>query len=273
MTASRKLSSLAAILLLAGLTLSACGDKEDATRDKAASKPTARDDTSFTKANFASSVAAASQKAGTSHLEMIIEAGGQTVTASGDQIIAKKFEDNAALMTMDYGAAGLDEVKVLVVDGQFYMDFGRLTEGKYAKADLTDTDDPLTQQLAPMIEQLDTSKQIEAMSSAMTSLKKKGAAEKIDGVECQPYAVVVDTSKMDAFSALPAESRNLIPDSLTYTMFMGSDGLLRRMTYGFSGVKGTVNLTKWGEPVEITAPSAGDLSDKDLSTLLTGSSA
>lgn len=273
MNASRRLSALVAMLLLVGVTTSACGDSKETASGTPRSTSVANDRTVLTKANFTSTLVEAHQKARTNHLELIIEAKGEKVTGSGDQVMAEKFEDNAASMTMDFGSGGPGKMKILVVDGQFYMNFGKPTEGKYAKADLSDKNDALTQQLLSMIEQLDTAKQIEAMSAAVTSLKKRKGSKKIDGVETARYELVVDTSKMSELNGIPAEARALIPDALTYTLFVGSDGLLRRMTYGFGGMTGTMNLSKWGEPVEIAAPSGDDLSDKDLSTLLTGSAA
>lgn len=271
-------TKIAAITAVAALSLvtSACGGS-DTTSD--ASTPSGGSGTSASPANdelttdtFSERLVSAQQKARTSHVEMVVEAGGQKVTASGDQRIAEKLEDNAAAMTMDYGQGGPDTIKITIVDGEFYMNFGKLTGGKYAKADLSDPSDPFTQQLAPILEQLDTSQQVEALSEAVTSIKKKGDPETIDGVEAQPYEVTVDTSRMAAFQDLPRESRSTIPKTLVYTMFLGPDDLLRRMTYGFGGMTGTVTLSKWGEPVDISAPGPGELSDKSLSTLLRGAS-
>ncbi len=268
MTISRRVSAWVVVALLASFSLSACSekDKDDSGPTSTASATNSADE--LTKANFATSMIKAQQKARTSHIEMVIKVGGQKVVMSGDQIVGETLKDNAATMTMDYGDTGPGTAKVVIVDGQFYMNFGPLTDNMFAKADLSDTSDPFTKQLAPMLEQIDISKQIEAMSSAMTSVEKAGDAQKIDGVQAQPYKVVVDTSKMDEFDALPAEARATIPDSVTYKMFLGSDGLLRRMTYGFGGMTGTVNATKWGEPLEIEAPPADEVSDKDLATLL-----
>lgn len=267
MPISRKVTSWAAVALLASLSLAACSDTGDRVEGGVGPTTTANS-TELTMANFNATMVAASQKAGTNHIEMVITAAGQRVTASGDQKLGKTLEDNAASMTMDYGDAGLGTAKVVVVDGQFYMNFGRLTGNKFGKADLSDPSDPFTQQLAPIIEQMDISRQIEELSTALKSVEKTGDPKKIDGVETQPYKVVVDTSEIDAFDVLPPEAKRMIPKTLTYTMFVGADGLMRRMTYGFSGMTGTLNASKWGEPVDIKAPSADEVSDKDLATLL-----
>ncbi|AWB93429.1 hypothetical protein [Aeromicrobium chenweiae] len=111
-----------------------------------------------------------------------------------------------------------------------------------------------------------------ALADAVTSVEAKGDPETIDGVQAQPYEVTVDTSRVEAFAELPEASRSTIPKTLVYTMFLGPDDLLRRMTYGFGGMTGTIDLSQWGEPVDITPPPADELSDKSLSTLLKGAS-
>lgn len=99
---------------------------------------------------------------------------------------------------------------------------------------------------------------------------KKGGTKEIDGVETQRYELVLDTTEMAAFGALEPNERKMLPDLLTYTMYLGSDGLMRRMTYEFSGAKGTMNFSNWGEPVDIKAPSEGELADRSLSEYLSG---
>jgi hypothetical protein len=273
-----KTAAAAASALVLTLGVAGCGGDDgassspkSATSEKSSASSPAGGD--LTPASFVDTVVSAQQKARTSHMEMVIDAGGQKVTATGDQITGKSGEDSAAAMTMDYGSVGLGTIKVTIVDGQVYMNFGEMTGGKYAKVDLTDPDDPFTRQIAPMMEQLDTAKQIESLGDALVSVEKKGDPETIDGVEAQPYAVEVEPAKMDAVKALPPAARETLPKTVTYTMFLGPDDLLRRMTYGFGGTTGEVTLSQWGEPLDIEAPPADEVSEQDLSTLLQNAAA
>lgn len=273
MKLSRKSSSLVAAVLLAGLTLTACGDKEtsDAGSEPSASataKEAKKAGGELTEATFVQAITAAQQKASTAHVTMKIGVGGQVIKAIGDQKVGKTFADTAMSLSMDMGSAGLDTVKMIVADQVFYLNFGQMTQGKYAKIDLTDKSDPVGKQFSQLIDQMDPSKQLDQFKKALTSFEKKGAPQDIDGVKAQPYEVVLDTSKI---AGLPGGATANVPKTLTYTMFIGPDDLLRRIDTDAAGAKVTVDYTKWGEPVDIKAPSAGEVSDQDLSKLMGGS--
>jgi hypothetical protein len=56
-------------------------------------------------------------------------------------------------------------------------------------------------------------------------------------------------------------------------MFVGPDNLPRRMVTELAGAETTIDYSKWGEPVDIKAPPAKDVSDQDVSSLLSGAAA
>jgi hypothetical protein len=120
---------------------------------------------------------------------------------------------------------------------------------------------------------MDPAHQLAQFDKAVTSFKKKGAPEKIDGVDAQPYEVVVDTSKIDALGDLPGGASAGVPQSLTYVMYVGPDNLLRRMSFELAGSKSQVDYSKWGEDVDIQAPSASEISDQDLGKMMSGGAA
>jgi hypothetical protein len=154
-----------------------------------------------------------------------------------------------------------------LVDQVFYMNMGQMTQGKYLKIDLTDENSPLAKQFGQILEQMDPAKQLDQFNGAVTSFEKGGDPKTIDGVKAQPYLVKVDTSKIKAFMDLPESAAGSMPDSIDYTIYVGSDSLMRRIEFELAGSKSTVDYTKWGEPVEIKAPAASEISDKDLSQL------
>jgi hypothetical protein len=266
MTISRKLCSLAAVVLLAGLTLSACGDKDkdDAGGDKSDSTTTVAAG-ALTKANFAQVLGASQVKARSAHVDMSVGIGGQTVKATGDVAVGASATDTAVAMKMDLGSSMSLDVKM--VDQVFYMNMGQLTANKYIKIDLTDQSNPLAKQYGQIVDQMDPAKQLEQFKDALKSFEKKGEPQTLDGVEAQPYVVTVDTSKIKALADLPAASASQIPDTLVYTMFIGPDNLPRRIETELAGAKTTLNYSNWGEPVDIKAPPASEISDKSLSDL------
>ncbi len=262
MTFSRKLTSVVATALIAGLSLSACGgsdgDKADSTSGDGGGKAT------LTQANFARTLTDSQTNAKSTHIDMTIGVGGQSFKAQGDVAIGKSAADTAVGMTMDLGSVKAD---MRLVDEVFYINVGQLSENKFLKVDLTDKKNPFAQQYGQIMDQIDPSKQMQQFKDAMKSFTKKGEPQKIDGVEAQPYLVTVDTSKVKAYQDLPETSRAQLPATIEYTMFIGPDNLPRRMEFDLAGSKSTVDYSNWGDSVDIKAPSADEISDKDLSQL------
>ncbi|AWB93430.1 hypothetical protein [Aeromicrobium chenweiae] len=130
-----RLTKLAVVASVAALALgtSACGGSDTASDGSATSAGSGASASPasdvLTAKNFSERLVTAQQKSRTSHVEMVIEAGGQKVTASGDQQTGEKPEDNAVSVTMEYGQAGPGTMKVTFVDGQIYMNLGALTGG------------------------------------------------------------------------------------------------------------------------------------------------
>lgn len=254
-------------LVVAGTLLTACGDKDESKGDSSSTGTSSTKSGDLTQTSFFSTVTAAQLKAGSAHMAMTIGAAGQTIEAAGDVEVGKTVAENAASMTMDYGSADLGTLKMVLADGMFYLNFGKMTADKYVKVDLKDKNSPLTQQFGQLLDQMDPSKAFKQYHAALKSFSKKGVPAELDGVKAQPYRVVLDTSKMSVFDSLPASAAKSIPRTLTYVMYVGPDNLLRRISYAVAGSKSRVDYSKWGEPVHITAPAAGDITDKDISEL------
>ncbi|MEV7397482.1 LppX_LprAFG lipoprotein [Aeromicrobium sp. NPDC092404] len=264
MTISRKLSSIASLVLVAGLTLSACGGKDDSGDKNESTNTGGGGKTSLTQANFSQVLAQSQAKAKSAHVTMTIGVGGQEIEAEGDVAVGETAADSALSMTMDMGGTQLD---MRLVDEIMYMNMGAMTEDKYLKIDLNDKSNPFAKQYGQIMDQMDPAKQMDQFKDAVTSFEKKGEPQKIDGVDAQPYVVKVDTTKIKAFKDLPAASRSQVPETIVYTMYVGSDDLLRRMEFELAGSKSTMNYSKWGEPVDVEAPPADEISDKDISQL------
>jgi hypothetical protein len=264
--------AVVALVVAAGFTLGACGDKAD----KGDSASSSSNDAGTTKTvaltedTFVDKITAATLKARTSHVEMAIDAGAQAITAKGDLEVGKTAADSAMAMTMDMGAGGMGTLEIRLVDEIFYMNFGQMTQNKFAKIDLTDKSNPIGKQYGEIVDQLDPSRQMEQLAKALKSFEKKGQPQEIDGVQAQPYAVVVDTSKIADLAGLTGAPAAQVPDTITYTMFVGPDNLPRRIVTDVAGSKLTMDYSKWGEDVNIEAPPAGEISDLDLSKMMSG---
>lgn len=209
--------------------------------------------------DFGERVVAAQVKAGSAHMEVITAMNGQEYTISGDSVLSDNPEDTAISMTMDMAAmGGSGEAEILLVGQVMYMSMGELSGGKFIKFDLTDPSNPLGSEVAPMLEQMDPSAQMKTFSEALTSFKELGDGGRIDGVSTTKYELVVDAEK--AMTGQGADASDL-PETLTYTMFIGEDDLIRKMTSSVSGADVTVLMSKWGQKVDIEAPSADQITE------------
>lgn len=266
MTFSRKLSSIAAVVLLAGLTLSACGDEDKDDTGAKATPSSSASGKELTADSFFTTLIDEQLKAGSAHMAMSMGLGGQAIKADGDVEFGKSFADTSISVDLDMGSAGPATMKMVLADRVFYMNFGQMTKGKYAKVDLADEDSAFGKQFSQMVDQMDPTKLLGQFQKAVTSFEKKGKPQQIDGVEAQPYELVIDTAKIDAFSDLPAGAN--VPKTITYELYMGSDNLLRRMAFDVAGSKTQIDYSKWGEPVDIEVPPASEITDQDLSELM-----
>lgn len=266
----RKLAATASVAVLA-LGVTACGGSEESTDGGKAGAP-AKSSASpaggeLTKASFFTAISDAQAKAKSSHVDLQIGAGGQQITAEGDVEVGRTVADTAMRMTMETGAGGPGKISMVIVDNALYMNLGPATKDKFAKVDLTDEDSPIAKQFGSITDQLDPSKQLEQFKDAVTSFEKAASPRTIDGVEAQPYKIVLDTSKIAAFKELPGGASANVPKTLTYTMFVDDKNLLRRVEADVAGSTVRATYSKWGEPVDVNAPSAAQISDQDLSQL------
>jgi hypothetical protein len=254
----KQLTAVSVLLLVAGGSLVACGDKKaDGVGQSAGG--------TLTKTNFFEKVTQAQAKAGSSHVAMKVDAAGQAIKADGDLTLGEAASDTAMAMKMQTGKAGLGSLEMRLVDRTFYLNFGPMTSNKFAKIDLTDTSNPIGKQYAELVGSLDPSQQFKDFEGAVTSFDKTGKTLTLDGVEAQPYVIVVDPSKLPAAKKAGGQ----LPKKLQYTMYVGPDNLPRRMLSDLPGISGeastmTIDYSKWGEKVSITKPKASEITDKDF---------
>lgn len=250
----------AAVLLL----VSGCGSAEKAAAGHAGSVDQGSVDrgasVALTSDNFVDTVTKAVLEAGSTHVKMNLGAEGRSVDASGDVRTGDDPADTEMAMTM--AVPGMGDMEMRLVEQVFYIKMGAMTQNKFAKLDLTDPDNPMGKTFGEMAGKFDPSKSLQNLNGAITSFKKSGAPEEIDGVQAQPYTVTVDTSKMAEHGGLGGNAAAM-PDELTYKFWVGSDDLPRKLTSHVSGADIDVTFTKWGEDVDVQAPPAGQITKKD----------
>lgn len=254
--------SFTAVAVL-GLTACSSDDKadtgsstsaQDTTSDKGSESKAESAD--FTPEDFASRLTVAATKAGSVSMTMDTEAPGQSMSAKGDVRFLKDTQE----MRMVTQVPEAGEVEMLLIDGMIYMNMADLTQGKYIQIDPNDASNPLAATFAPMMSQLDPKSSISNLEGAIVSVEKNGEPEQVDGVDAQPYTVVVDGAKAAAAAGAGAAA-SAAPAEITYQYWVDADDLMRKIVIDQAGAKVEMTFSNWGEDFELTAPTADQLTE------------
>lgn len=209
---------------------------------------------------FVDRLTTASKGVGSVTIAMTTTVGGQTVHIDAKERLAAG--DTAVEETMEVAGSTL---VVRLVDRVGYVSGIPGVDG-WVRVDPSDKDDPASRRLASALDsldQLDPVGAVPGLRGAITSLVAAGDPVPLDGVEAQPYRVVVDTTKITGvarqeLSALGAS----MPGTVDYTYWVGSDGLVRRISTTTMGASVEMIMTGWGDPVTIEAPPASEIVDR-----------
>lgn len=270
--------SVAALATAPLLLLAACtGGSSDLVGDAESTSPAATGTTSsggefggspggtLTEQTFAEAVTDAQLTAQTVHVSADISASGQQATLDGDVKMGASLADYAADITISAPAMG-NGLRMVIVDEVLYMNLGPITQGKFARIDLGDTGSAIGQLMSQMMTSADPSASLKAMEDGVTSFRKVGA-ERIDGIDTTQYRVEVDTRKVLAAQGmddLVGMAGAQLPDTVSYDLWIGDDDLMRRMSFSMGDVMSmTMNLTAWGDPVDISAPPPSQVAKRD----------
>jgi len=212
--------------------------------------------------NFASELTAAQTAAGSAHIEATIGSSGQTGKMTAD-IDGLGDGDNLA-MDLSLDIAG-QQLKMILVDQAFYIQGAGISSDPakpWVKIDIRDPNNPFAQ-----LFDASNPANFTAYLEGVTGFKDKGI-ETADGVEARHYSVTVDTAKMlaanPAFKGQDVSSLGL-PDEVTSEVYVNSDNLPVEIsvTMGSAG-SFEAHFSKYGEPVDVKAPPASQVSEFSL---------
>lgn len=250
----------AALAVSALLITTGCGSTQNtaAENDSAHQQSTTTKSVALTSDNLVSVVTKAQLAARTSHVQMTIGAKGESIVATGDVKVADSAD--AVMMAMKMTMPGAGEIEMRMIGSVIYVKLGPMSGDKFVKIDMKDSNNPLAKNFGDLSAQMDPSGSIKAFDGAITSLEKKGDPVRIDGVDAQPYKVVVDRLKMKSSPATGGAAG--LPDEMSFMFWIGPDNLTRKMTIDVMGATVESTFTRWGEPVDVKAPSADQITDK-----------
>jgi hypothetical protein len=216
-------------------------------------------------AELMAAISSAQREAGTWQMEMT---GESEDLGEFDASGAARYPDSGQVpdlsMTMNLPLEPGGEIEMLIIDESFYIrlppEAGLPTPWVKVQSDGSD---PISAQMAPFIEHMSSRFDLEQSFEpiAAASSIEQGDADVIDGVDVTKYVVTVDVSEMPADQLGGVAPEDLPYDEVTYTLWVDGDDQLRRYTNDFGNITADTTIFGYGEPVEIEAPPADQVTD------------
>lgn len=244
----------ATLLLPAVLLGSACskadtGAAPGSTQSTAAATTTtaapAAGKTYTDKADFIAALKASTQDLKTAHMTMEMAGQGQEITMEGDTRLDADNPSSSFTMTM----AGMNLEMILVDKKIFVKGLPGQDPTKWAALD---QDSAMGKELSSSADQLDPSRMYDEFDEALTDVKHVGP-EKVDGEDMEKYELTMDTKSIPD---LPTEGAAELPETLTYTAWLDDQDRMRKVSFEILGMTAVLTMSKFDEPVEISAPPA-----------------
>jgi hypothetical protein len=248
----------AALVLPTVLATAACGKQAEptpgATTAAGATSSAATSDAASTsaqpyqdKAALIAGLKSGATSATTAHVAMDMTAAGQSITMEGDTKIDAT--NPSMQVSMDMGSQM--KLQMILVDKKVYMKgMPGLPAGKWA---VVDSSSAVGKQMESSLAQADPTKMYDQFDKAVTDVKPMGE-DSVDGDKAYKYELTLDTKAMG--ESLPGDTGAKIPDTITYLAWVDEANHLRKVTFDIMGSKATMTMSKYGEPVDITAPPA-----------------
>lgn len=196
------------------------------------------------KASFIRALKASTHDVKTVHMTMKMTGQGQEVELEGDSRLDPAHP--ATKMTMSVGGTNLE---MIVVDKKIYVK-GIPGQGDGTKWAVLDADSAMAKELGTSAKQLDPAQMYDEFDKALTDVKHVGE-ESLDGETMNTYELTMDTKSLPD---LPADAQ--LPKTLTYTAWLDAKDRMRKVTFELMGLEAVITMSKYGEPVDITAPPA-----------------
>ncbi len=267
---TRRFLAAAASSSLILLTLAACGDDPEETSAEASPTPsssTTTDETDEPSESaeptddadetgdgdaqaFLDRLKAGMGDEGSMHVEMAMT-GPAEMKARGDSSYGG--DGSEMHLTMEMAAMPGGALEMVLVDGRAYMSMPGVTEpGQFFEIDESN---PAFGSLDDGLSPADT---FAAFDAGLNTVEELGE-EQIDGESTTHYRLHVDAE--EALKATGQATVPGLPDELVYEVWLDSEDHMRRLTYDLVGTELTMDMTKWGEPVDIQAPTKDQLVD------------
>ncbi|WP_328330828.1 hypothetical protein OHA70_09815 [Kribbella sp. NBC_00382] len=217
--------------------------------------PKAEEPLRLTNASFIPALKSGTAKAKSFKASTVMTVGGQKITMTSEQTT------NPLAMKMDMvnPMAG-GAMQMILVKSNLYLSIPKQTgAGKFIQLNLKNSSDPTVKSFGSLLESGDPTKSYKGWEKALSNVKFV-KSETIGGQKLDRYDVTVDTAKSLKATGQPVPKG--VPKSLTYSIWMGSDKLIYRMTFSMAGVDMLMTMSDYNKPITIAAPAANKIVGK-----------
>jgi LppX_LprAFG lipoprotein len=265
----RKLTAVLSAFALA-VTLGACGEKDGGANNNSGGS----EEAATNLVALAQQVKDSTAETSTAHMVFTADAAGQKIDGEGDLKVGP--DDAAMTMTMatpegDMGFVFLDGVMYLQIPGQ------EIEPGKTWIKIEPGGDDPMAQALGGLSEEMrknaDPRQALEQFKNSGTITSQEENVE-LNGEQTTHYEITVDVDKAAQEQNDPAIKKALESVGLKefpVELWVNDEGLPVRITIDMpmsdpstgKAIEASVQVdySKWGEPVEIAAPPADQVTE------------
>lgn len=250
-----------AVTLTAGVALSVagCGDTGNSGPGYASKDTVAQEDPAdapIAQKAIISTIFQSAVKAGSAHTTMTMR-GQVALRAQGDVTYGDKA--SAMQMTMTMPQMGSRKLVMRYVEERLYLQIPGLTQpGKFVAIDPNDPSSPLSKGFAGLSEQMNPLSTLKSSQASLISADRVGKTS-IDGVAVDHYKVVMSTAEMAKKLRQQVPRAGRLPKSISYDMWLDRRHLVRKMSFEVLGTSAEMLMTKWGKPVSVRSPAAGDI--------------
>jgi hypothetical protein len=211
----------------------------------------------LTAENFLSVINEAGKQAKSGHIAMTVTAAGTTVTMDGDFADGDTAADS--VMAVKLNLPPDSDISMRLVGGIVYANFGEKTQNKFVSINPADPASTLGPNFSSLLKRANPASQSESLADAISTVEVGGAPELIDGVQATPYNVSVKSSVIAASLGVTGAAAAALPAELTYVYWVGPDNLIRKITIDVAGTVSEITISKWGDAVTVTAPTADEI--------------
>ncbi len=205
-------------------------------------------------------------------MDMTLDVEAMPITLTGVVDMnedAPAMEVSMAMPSMPGGPETAEggELQLIMVGGAMYASVPGLTEaGSYFAIE---AGDPMMDELGAVPEQMNPETTWDAWKGGMTELEYVGQ-ESVEGESLDHYTVTVDVaSALEAQGGATGQlgdgaAGQLEGGTVEYDVWLDEERLMRQITFELAGTSGEIDMSGWGEPVDITAPDGADVVDFPL---------